>query len=805
MNTGIRLLISGLLCIALFGFLGGHFQSMFPKIPALGKLLSPMVGVWHSGFLKDQQDLELYSDVLTAEVEISYDDRWVPHVYAQNLEDLIFAQGYVEASNRLFQMDFIARAAAGELSAVLGEVTVAEDVRRHRSGILRAAENTVEGWKKFPKEYDLVLRYTAGVNHYISQLHPAEYPLEYKLLNATPEQWTPLKSALIFKYMSEILAGRADDVRATNARQFFGKETFDFLYPERLTNDLPIVRGEDKNWSQSVPPPLPEEAIVNMSFPNQNFESPNKNIGSNNWVINGKKSESGFPILCNDPHLSLSLPSIWFEEQLSTPEFSAYGVSFPGVAGIMIGFNEHIAWGETNVGQDINDLYLINWENRKKGTYMVDGKILQASFDIKEIKVKNKPSLLDTVVYTVFGPIQYPSKDGKADLARRWLASDVPAVPDINVFIQTMMSTSEKEFSEAISIFQSPAQNFIFAHNAGDIALTVNGTLPVKGDQDGRFVKNGNTTAYDWKSFIPRDQLPKVLNPERNYILSANQRSVSSNFPYYFTGKFEDFRNHAVDRLLQDTSDRLSPIDMKVIQTNNYSVKASYILPQLQTIVNEDQHPIIQKLKSWNYEYNPQESAASYFDYWFDQVYDLSLDEVLEEEKNQNLLSVKDMRLIEIIKESPNHPIFDIKTTKDIKENAQTVIKIAFEKTKSHFDSLKTEQHAWGKYRPTEIKHLLKIPALSSQTLELGGSPDVINAIGKEYGPSWRMIVHLSTPVEAYGVYPGGQSGNPTSPHYLDMLEPWSKNEYFRLNLVPYLQKSTLKTTQITKFKPSKS
>ncbi len=311
-------------------------------IPPLGKLLNPYSGAWQNVEKVDRYaDFELKSEHITDEVKIVFDDRMVPHIFAQNLKDALFAQGYVEAYHRLFQMDLSTRSPDGKLSEILGPNLLDYDKKQRRLGLSYAADNAVKGWSKFPDKLANLDAYTAGINHYITNLSVANYPLEYKLLDFAPTEWTNRHSALLLKAMTQTLAGYEEDIEMSNALLMLGEQDFNTIYPDRNLKDIPVTEGP---YKKRVSPTVTE--LISTNLPSISRPRSPDGVGSNNWAVNGSKSATGMPILANDPHLGLSLPSVWYEIAITTPAFSAQGVTLLGMPGIMIGFNQNIAWGD---------------------------------------------------------------------------------------------------------------------------------------------------------------------------------------------------------------------------------------------------------------------------------------------------------------------------------------------------------------------------------------------------------------------------------------------------------------------------
>jgi len=769
-------------------FINGNISIPRKTLPPFAKFLDPFQGVWNHNTNIESQNLKFNSDIISDNVEVFYDERRIPHIFAQTTKDALYAQGFVEAQNRLFHLYFLSHASAGELSSFLGEVTINYDLEKRRRGMKFAAERAVKAWEK-SDNYHYLESYIKGINDYIESLNYKDLPFEFKLFNIKPKKWTVLESALIFKFMSLTLAGRNDDLEFSNLYNLLGQEVFNHLYPETEKVENAVIPDDViYNFDSIYGQPQPKDAFIKEVLKKTFFENRNKNIGSNSWVLGPQKSVSGSPIFCNDPHLSLGLPSIWIEEHIITPQFNVHGVSFPGLPGIFIGFNEHIAWGETNVGQDVEDLFLIKWVDNEKQKYFLDENQVDVENRIETIKVKGAKSMIDTVKYTHWGPIFHTSLDGKSDLAMRWIAHDKPDMEEYMVFINAMSATNYDEYYKAGNDFICPAQNFGFASNNGDIAMRINGRLPAKFDQDGRFIEYGDKSDNGWSAFIPQHQNPQIINPSRGFVSSANQRSAAKDYPYYFTGKFENFRNRTINDKLK-SKPKFSVDEMKVMQVDAYSIKAADLVPLIVNALNnynlnDNEKAVLDKLSKWNFDYKKDAEEPTIFELFCSNLRTNVWDEILTFNDSIDIIIPKDWRLIELIKQNPNDLIFDHKSTPEI-EDANKIIYNSFVKTIDEIDKIRTEQKVldWGKFKSLDIHHLTRIPILSQLNIEADGCPDAINAKGNSFGPSWRMIVHLEKEPKAYVVYPGGQSGNPFSKYYKNMISDWQKGNYYTVEL----------------------
>lgn len=771
-------------------------------LPPLGKVLNPFTGFWQNSFSDDFTVDSLAVKGVQETVQVAYDNRLVPHIFAQNDIDLYYVQGYITAKHRLFQMDLITRKTAGRLSEIIGERKLEDDKLARRKGMVWAAQNTLNAWKKSEEEYPKLQAFVKGINAYINSLQPKDYPLEYKLMNFAPEPWTELKTALFSKEMARTLSSREFDRASTNALSVLGRETFDFLYPEYNPKQSPIIPEEVK-WDFSPLTGSTVDTLDGMSLaPRRPYENEYEGIGSNNWAVAGQKTASGFPILCNDPHLKLTLPSIWFEIQLHSPNQNTYGVSLPGMPGVMLGFNQDVAWGFTNVGQDVLDWYAIDWAEANKKSYFLDGKIKKIDEVIEAFNVKGIGVVYDTVKYTVWGPIVYESKDTDSkDLAMKWLPHMEPNIDELSAFSKLNKAKNYDDYANALQYYSTPAQNMVFASKQGDIALKVQGLFPIKNKEQGRFVQDGSKSSNDWKGFIPKEQIPAVKNPERGFVASANQHSTSPDYPYYYNGNFDDYRGRILNRILSKM-DKITKEDMMALQNNNFSIKAEEALPQLIKYVNtsdldETDQVFYNELKKWDYKYTSEGRSPILFEEWFDAFYRNTWDELTKYSQKMEFLQVEDWRTIALLTDQPEHSFFDNKSTKPI-ETAKEIAHQSFKEMSNIVQNLEIDNDGsldWYKYRSASIQHLLGIPAFSRSNIKAGGSANSLNAIrGNKtaldgWGPSWRMIVAFEEgEVEAYGIYPGGQSGDPVSPFYDNMIDDWAAGEYYKLHFVKSIE-----------------
>lgn len=780
----VGFLFSAIITVALVYLLNSSFKAGETDVPAVGKLLNPFSGVWqNANKANDTIPSNILLPGLKAPAKVIYDDRLIPHLFTENDIDAAYLQGYVSAQHRLWQMDFSTRAASGRLSEIVGSRTLNYDKETRRLGMVFAAENAIKGWKSDAKMFAFLEAYAEGVNQYISQLEPKDYPLEFKLMSYEPELWTPLKSALFIKSMARNLCARENDLENTNAMQYFGKEAFDKLFPEYFPDQSPIIpKGTPWNFT----PVHPKEGIKIQqpigAVEHKAFEKPHPSNGSNNWAIHGSKTKSGNPILCGDPHLGMTLPAIWMEMQIHTPNYNCYGVALPGLPGIIIGFNEHIAWTPTNVGHDVMDLYTIKWQDDRKTHYMLDGKAVKAEFKYESYLVKGQETVIDTVRYTKWGPVAYDNKKNSPDLAVRWISHDTQAQSEISTFYLMNKAKNYDDYVAALKDYVAPAQNFAFASKDGDIAIRVEGKLPIKRDQQGRFIQDGSLSANGWLGFIPKSQVPAIKNPARGFVSSANQHSTDKDYPYYYNSAgFEDYRGRYLNRKLAEMSD-VTVDDMTALQNSNYSLKAASMLPLFLSFLEEDQldedgKKYLTKLKLWDYNYDREQLAPVLYQIWNRKFYNFTWDEF----KNDSLDMVRPDSWIatNLMNDDPENIYFDVLASKG-KETAKDIVNKSFQEMVKEANKwvAKTKQADRGTYAPTRIKHLARIEGLGRK-LYASGIGDALNATYSSHGPSWRMVVELGDEMKAKVVYPGGTSGNPASPHYDDFMDEWENGQYF--------------------------
>jgi len=781
--NALKFIVVGLVTVGFMYTLNNPIQLSDKAIPALGKLLNPYTGFWQNAESVNPNFNNQQFSGLKGEVSVVYDVRLVPHIFAEHDIDAAFVQGYITAQNRLWQMEFQTHNAAGRIAEIAGPKALPLDKRMRGLGLAHGARNSLEVWKKSPY-YSMLEAYTNGVNAYINTLNRRSLPIEYKLLGYEPEQWSPYKSVLLLKNMAHMLSISEKDIEMTNALNHFGKDTFDMLYPLWNPRQSPIIPKGTK-WEASATSQDQSTSYNSIEeyVPFKPHEKPYEGLGSNNWAISGKKTASGNPILCNDPHLNMTLPSIWYELQITSPSFKVYGVTIPGAPGVIIGFNENIAWGVTNVGHDVSDWYTIKWKDASRTEYLMDGKYLKADLRIEEYKIKDAVPVYDTIRYTVWGPVVYnDAKKPKFDLALKWKGHD--GSDELSSFYKLNTAKNYEEYSNALVGYKCPAQNFAFASkNEGDVALWVQGEFALKEPNTGRFVQDGSTMANAPKGNIPQAENPHVKNPERGFVSSANQTSTDPSYPYYYHGNFANYRGRTINGML-DAMDGITPADMMKMQYNSYSLEAEEAAPLLtskvdKSVLTKKELEFFKQLTNWDFNYKKEAIGPTVFDVFWKTFQTQVWDET--KAVRGRTLRPEDWKTIELLTEDPNSKFFD-KVGTPKKETAADIATSAFKTSCKKIQAWEEENGKsalWMHFNPTIVRHLARIPAFSRTNVATDGTKRAINAVHRQWGPSWRMVVGLDKEITANCIYPGGQSGNPGSPYYDNFIDDWAAGRYY--------------------------
>lgn len=762
---------------------------MFGVAPA-GKVLNPFTGVSRSGLDAALNSSQTLSNLkgLQAPVSVYFDERKVPHIFAAGVADMYFAQGYVTASLRLWQMDFLTYLGAGRMSEIFTDPYFFEyDRNQRRTGILEAARQTLKVVEAEPESLQALNAYTAGVNACIEKMDAGLMPPEYALLDYRPEAWTNLKTILILKNVAVNMTGYGEDLYMTKMLMALGRETFSRLFPDQVPFSSPVMYQPGQKDSTVFSAAIPD--YLNYGFLSRTPELPAENfnprLGSNSWAVSGKKTASGYPMLACDPHLNLTLPCIWLEMQLQSPGINVYGVTMPGAPAVIIGYNSNIAWGLTNGSDDVKDWYKLTIEPGGR-RYKFSGRWLDFGSRVEQIRRKGRQPFYDTVYTTVHGPVvttkSFPGREPDIqNCALKWEVNR-PA-NEFLAFIKLNRARNYTDFKNALVTYACPIQNFTFACRDNTIAIHHQGSLPVKWPGQGRFLLDGSIAEHLPGKYITADSLPQLVNPQQQYVFSANQRPAGSNYRWYYNGYFAEVRANRIRQWLE----RDTPFNaalMQHMQTDNVNALAGYMLPRLLPLVRQERLPAggreqLQALARWTCAYNAADTLAGLYDLWWKRMSELTWDELQRYPFYRR--PPEDYVLAWLIAKQPSDTVFDRLQTPG-REQAGDIVTAAF------MDALKTwrtetEKNGapWGGSNRLQLMHLTNLPPLSVTDLPSAGHPDVLNAASASWGPSWRMIVELGPTPRAWGIYPGGQSGHPGSPHYADFVNDWNQGRYYEL------------------------
>lgn len=513
---------------------------------------------------------EVGVSILDDEVIVMRDGAGVPHIEAESDADLYRAQGYIQAQDRLFQMDLSRRQASGRLAEVVGEAAIDTDKHFRTFSLRAAAEASYDGYSDEAKE--VLQLFAEGVNAYREEaIDKGKLPYEFKVLGYTPEPWSEIDSLTIGKFMAYDLGGNWD----TLAVRHWALNHLD----EEKAKELFIEYPED---ARSI-------IEANLQTPVQvagQFDAdllPHEFNGSNNWVVSGDKTKSGFPLLADDPHLGLSTPSIWYQMHLKSPEQNVGGVIFAGVPGIILGHNEDIAWGVTNVGPDVQDLYIEQPNPDDPTQFLYDGEWEEAEVRDETISVKGQEDIPFEVIVTRHGPIVsdivFKEEVPDAIFSMQWTALE-PTL-ELEAVMQMNKANDWESFEKALENFHAPAQNFVFASPDGTIAYKANGRIPLRKLGDGQLPVPGDSSEYGWEGYIPYDELPRVVNPDEGFIATANNEVVGAEYPYHIT-KFwaQPYRYERIAEVLE-SGDQFTAEDMMALQLDVKNLYAAEFLPSL--------------------------------------------------------------------------------------------------------------------------------------------------------------------------------------------------------------------------------
>ncbi len=726
---------------------------------------------------------------LRARVEVRRDEHGVPHIRAESLEDVFFAQGYVTAQDRLFQMDLNRRLAMGQLSEILGKSMLRLDIESRTLGFPEVAARAARALD--PQARQRMNAYAAGVNAFIAS-HKGRLPIEFILLGYTPRPWRAEDSFGVALNMSKSLNNTwREDLVREKIRAKVSPQLYADLFPDRSDMDHPVaelmpVHPPRGRRDYSALPPFPSASELGSILGALIFPPEwSADLGSNNWVVSGAHTQSGKPLLANDPHLAHSLPSVWYMAQLEAPGLDVSGVSLPGLPLVVIGHNQRIAWGMTNTGPDVQDLYIENFNPRDPNKYLHNGDWVPAQVRQGTIHVRRAADYTLTVKVTRHGPVI--SHDGDRDLALRWTALEPGALR--YPFLKLDRAQNWQEFTDSLRDFTGPMQNFVYADVDGNIGYYAAGWVPIRKQGDGSVPVPGSTGDYDWAGYIPFEDLPHSFNPAGGIIATANGRIVPDGYPYFITHHWaEPFRTARIYQLLE-SGNRFTVPDMLRIQTDILSLEDLWLAKEL--VAAAKQHPpstadaqyAVSLLEHYDGEARVDSAATLVCEVTRKALLERILSPKLGDDLSGYNWSMGTIFLQNVLKNNWTRWL----PPGDADFNA-TLIK-SLETAVAQIPGLVgSDDHAawqWGGTIPLTFRNRLTLafPFLG-RYLNVGpvpqpGTQTTVKQTIPTVGPSMRMVVDFSNLENSVQNITLGESGEVLSPYYKDQFDAWYHGKSF--------------------------
>jgi penicillin amidase len=724
---------------------------------------------------------------LAAQVKVLRDAHGVPHIRAQSIADALFAQGYVTAQDRLWQMDLSRRRAEGELSEIFGDRTLRMDIESRTLGFPQVIASALADLS--PDEHRLLAAYTGGVNAFMES-HRDRLPLEFLAMRYEPRPWREADSVAVALNLSALSQSWGADLEREHVAAKLGKNLFADAFPDHSPLDEPVadVPTSPHEGAKTAGAILgsgifPESYLARALSP-AGMETPS-GAGSNNWVVNGSHTKSGKPLLANDPHLPHSIPNVWYMVHLKAPGLNVTGVSLPGLPLVIIGHNERIAWGDTNTATDVQDLYAESFNFRDPKKYLHNGQWVDADVRDETIKVRNQRDHHIGVMVTRHGPVI--SHDGDRDLALQWtlLTPHAVRLP----FLRIDQASNWLEFTAALRDFKIPMQNFVYADADGNIGFYAAGLVPIRKHGNGALPATGSTDDYDWTGFVPFEDLPHSFNPASGMIATANGRIVPDNYPYFITSRWEaPFRTARIFQLLRER-EHLASSDMLRIQTDILSLDDLWLAKQLlaaaakQPPSGPDAQFALDVLKGWDGEARADSAATLVLEVTRHALLARILKPKLGDDFSAYhwamsatfLQNVREQNLTRWL--PPGDADFNATLMKSLDEGISQIPSLVH-----------SRDHAawrWGDTIPLTFHHPLSagLPFLG-RWLDVGpfpqaGTSTTVKQTTPHLGPSMRMVVDFSDLDQSLQNITLGESGQVFSPYYRDQFSAWYEGKSF--------------------------
>ena len=802
--------------------------------PALGGFLEPAHGVWSLARSAElPRDASANVAHLGTDVTVLYDDRAVPHIFAATEDDAYRALGYVTARDRLFQLYLQTMAASGRLTEIAGARALPLDREMRGLGLPRSAERLAASGDTTAAVRH-ARAYAEGINAYVRALPASELPLEFRLTGTRPAEWTLADAYHLFNRMGWTLAYLAVENDRAAAASRVGTRAADALFPD----DQPIQEPIQPNGQHAprfdfhpLPPPGAPDSVatellaaVDAFLPSRatrdiDGEEP-RTMASNNWAVSPRRSANGYALLSGDPHLDLTLPSIWYEAHLVVPgALDVYGVSIPGSGAIVIGFNRDVAWTFTNTSADVLDLYAEQVDDAERPTrYRLDGAWKPLERRIERYRGTHGETIAtDTLYFTHRGPMR---RVGARWLSMRWTVLE--AGGEMNGFYAASHARSAAELEDGFAAwFRAPAQNMLAADRGGHIAIRSTGRFPIRpGDGKGSAVRDGSTSASDWTGTLPLTSYPQSADPTQGYLASANQQPIDPrSTPAWWGGSYDPWRALRINTLLR--ADSAVTVDaMRRYQTDPGSARADLFVPYfldaaqrvLARATMDTQGARLSEaaglLGQWDRRYTKDNRRAVLFESAMQELVARTWDELAIPGSSRRAITPPSAMLAELLADSAS-VWWDDRSTSVVEHRDDILaasLVAALERTRKTYGDPNGDGWRWDRIRHANVNHVLRLPALSALEIPVQGGPGTLapSAGSGTHSASWRMVVELGPTLRAWATYPGGQSGNAMSSRYRDRIPLWAKGELepVRFPATP-AQLDTLHRSSVLRLRPA--
>ncbi|MBX3022343.1 MAG: penicillin acylase family protein [Bdellovibrionales bacterium] len=764
-------------------------------VPPLMRLFDLHRGVWSH---RSSLPLDAELSGLQSPVHVAWDKNGVPHFFASNEDDLYRAQGYVMASQRLFQMDLITRQAAGRLSEWVGEKTMAYDRFFVRLGMRESAENTLREFMREPGTARMITAFTEGVNGYISGLKAL--PPEYILLGRRPEPFDLLRTVYMDKSLTFNLSGRSFALNLSSLQQQIGTEAVLDLFPEFLPDAYEdYVVPDDKGRKRRAPETAEMFPFITQLKDIPAFPLANPSNGSNNWAVSPSRSKTGRSLVANDTHLGYSLPNIWYENQLSCPDFNVYGVALVAIPGIVNGYNSKIAWGPTNGTTPVLDWFEIEFENETSLRYIHKGQWYDAV--VREEKIARQDGQTEAIPVTLTKLGHLMHREGKYGLTALWLGHQ--SRQELQALRGLYQADSAVACRKSFERWAQPIQNFICADQE-TISLRHTGLVPRREIGEGRFVMDGRTKHPTMTEPVPESFHPQVVGAP--FVLSANQKIEGPHYPFYLGWDFEEpFRGISIRRRLE-AQDKFSPEEFIQMQNDGYDVQAAYILPYLlKNVQREDlsseQKLMLKGLQEWIFDARAELTEPSFFRAWFSAFKHELFDDTYKQ--GSKPFYPKAMRLAYMLKRVSDNP--NDSDARWIKGGLPLAATKSF---KAAWDSLASKYGAdpagwtWTRYNHAQLPHVARLPGFGSQVLPMDGSATSIRGNHGWHGPVYKAVFELGEKPRVWMQVPGGNDGDPFSPRFERFVKEWSEGQMREVEFYQNLEEAKSKAERVIVLRP---